>query len=471
MAEGLREYEEARRNYQLALDIYVEFGDRYEQAKTYHQLGIVAEELGELEEAKINFLQAGQIWAQFNDEYNVQTFSIPSLALLYETTKDESLLEAIAEVSGVGGEDTLPSNEVLVNYYGWEDVPSLNRINVNKYKKSIIVPPIIVPIFFATDRKTQDTESVTTFYGGERNLTGELEWGKAYVSIPVDHTMGVIERPEWWKLEFFEDIEKHIVLLNDIRVFDQTSFENTFRRSVANSQEATILVFIHGYNTSFADAAMRTAQIAYDLQFQGQTILYSWPSEAKFESYTADENNIEWTIGHFEEFLNILLTKVGATTVNTIAHSMGNRILTRAIHDLDYTNLPEPKATLHNVIFAAPDIDADTFKRFAKKFKEKADRLTLYASSKDKALKASKLFHGGYPRAGDSGKNLVIVDGLDTIDASLVDTSLLGHSYFGDNRSILSDIFYLIKHNLPPDRRSGLKQKTIQNLYYWLFQR
>ena len=105
MAQELREYEEARRNYQLALAIFVEFGARYNQASTYHTLGMVAEELGELEEAKTNFLQACQIWAQFNDKYNVQTFSIPSLSRCYKTTKDESLLEAIAEVSGVSVEE------------------------------------------------------------------------------------------------------------------------------------------------------------------------------------------------------------------------------------------------------------------------------------------------------------------------------------------------------------------------------
>ena len=105
VAEELREYEEARRNYQLALAIFVEFGARYNQASTYHTLGMVAEELGELEEAKTNFLQACQIWAQFNDKYNVQTFSIPSLSRCYKTTKDESLLEAIAEVSGVSVEE------------------------------------------------------------------------------------------------------------------------------------------------------------------------------------------------------------------------------------------------------------------------------------------------------------------------------------------------------------------------------
>jgi esterase/lipase superfamily enzyme len=327
---------------------------------------------------------------------------------------------------------------------------------------------IEIPVFFATDRRQLDTASVKTFYSGKRNLSGQLEYGLAKVSIPEDHRMGEIERPKWWRFELWEDPEKHIVL-TDIEVMEQNFFVNTLRKSLQKSSEPAILIFIHGYNTSFEDAAIRTAQISYDLQFRGQAIFYSWPSEAKLELYTSDENNIEWTIPHFEEFFTLLLTSVGANMVNAIAHSMGNRILTRAVHQLDYATLPENSAKLRNVIFAAPDIDADTFKQFAKKFQEKAERLTLYASSNDKALAASRLVHGGYSRAGDSGENLVVVDGLDTIDASSVDTSLLGHSYFGDNRSIISDIFYLIQHNLPPNRRSGLKSKTIQNLYYWLF--
>jgi esterase/lipase superfamily enzyme len=326
-----------------------------------------------------------------------------------------------------------------------------------------------VPVFFATDRQHLDTTSVKTYYGGKRNPTSRIEYGIAKVSIPEDHRMGEIERPSWLKLEFSEDSAKHFVLMN-IDAFDRNSFINTLRQSVANSKASDLLLFIHGYNTSFEDAAIRTAQIAYDLQFPGQTILYSWPSEAKLEGYTADENNIDWTLPHFEDFLNLLLTSVGAGMVNTIAHSMGNRIMVRALEKLNYSTLPDNAAKLRNVIFAAPDIDAATFKQFVKQFQQKADRLTLYASSNDKALQASMSVHGGYPRAGIAGADITIVDGLDTIDASDVDTSFMGHSYFGDNRSIISDIFHLIKHGASPNDRFGLRPKTIQNLGYWFFQ-
>jgi tetratricopeptide (TPR) repeat protein len=143
VAGELREFEEARQNYRQALAIFVEFGDRYSQANTYFQLGrvagqlcefgeakenfrqalaifikfndrypqaastyqglgVVAEDLGELEEAKTNFLQACQIWAEFNDEYHLQILSIPALARIYQVTKDDSLIEAIAGILSIG---------------------------------------------------------------------------------------------------------------------------------------------------------------------------------------------------------------------------------------------------------------------------------------------------------------------------------------------------------------------------------
>ncbi|MEA5607048.1 tetratricopeptide repeat protein [Nodularia spumigena] len=69
VAQKLREYEEARRNLQLALNIYIEYGDRYSQASTYGQLGSVAEELREYEEARRNYQLALNIKIEYNDRY------------------------------------------------------------------------------------------------------------------------------------------------------------------------------------------------------------------------------------------------------------------------------------------------------------------------------------------------------------------------------------------------------------------
>jgi len=69
VAQGLREFEEARKNYEKALEIKIEFNARYEQASTYHQLGRVAQELREFEEARKNYKKALEINIEFKDRY------------------------------------------------------------------------------------------------------------------------------------------------------------------------------------------------------------------------------------------------------------------------------------------------------------------------------------------------------------------------------------------------------------------
>lgn len=105
VAQELREWEQARSYYQQAIQIYIEYGARYEQASTLHNLGRVAQEVGELSQAKSYYLQALQISAEFNDNYSVQTFSWPRLVALYQQTQDEEIFVAAADILGIGVEE------------------------------------------------------------------------------------------------------------------------------------------------------------------------------------------------------------------------------------------------------------------------------------------------------------------------------------------------------------------------------
>jgi esterase/lipase superfamily enzyme len=320
---------------------------------------------------------------------------------------------------------------------------------------------VTVPVFFGTSRKASGSRKPSEFYGVER---GQLACGVAQVSIPHDHRVGQMEKPRWWKLEFSEDPKRHVVLLS-VEALPRKEFAATLTKSLAGADERDLLLFLHGYNTSFEDAARRTAQFAYDLEFKGRAALFSWPSQASVAKYTVDETNVEWSIPHFQEFLKLALSEVGARNVHVIAHSMGNRALVRALREFDTAALPAGSAKLREVVFAAPDIDADTFAELAAVFRGRAGRFTLYASENDGALAASKTIHK-YARAGDAGPEILVLDGVDTIDASAVDTSLLGHSYYGDNRSILSDIHALVRGGNAP--RFGMKAAGTTKRRFWV---
>ena len=321
---------------------------------------------------------------------------------------------------------------------------------------------IEIPVSFATDRNDTKDSDLNERFGGKR---AELQYGRTIVSIPYTHKLGEIERPSYWRLEFSEDPKKH-VMMQSLQKQNKDDFFNQMKARIAQNGKSTFL-FVHGYNVSFADAAMRTAQITFDLRFSGEPVFYSWPSQGSTTGYTVDEANIEWARLNMKHFLKDYLTKTEADDIYLVAHSMGNRGLTKALIELMNEN-PELKDKITEVILAAPDIDADVFRRdiAPQMVKKIAKPITLYVSSDDLALIASRKVHGN-KRAGDAGEGVVIVDGIETIDASGVDTSFLSHSYFATTKTIIEDILDLIKSGKRAPNRETLEKVSKANVTYW----
>lgn len=293
---------------------------------------------------------------------------------------------------------------------------------------------------------------------------GSLVKGICEVTVPDTHERGEVERPSLLRFEIAENQQDHIVLTSAIELSGD-DFYQRLSETVSLSADQDLLVFIHGYNVDFESAVQRTAQIAVDLPFQGVPICYSWPSQGKLLGYSVDETNAAWTQTHLKQFLLELAQQSGARSINVIAHSMGNRPLTGAIFEISWDQRQEK--LFDRVVLAAPDVDADRFRRdLAPAISEVSNHVTLYASSDDQALIASKKVHG-YPRAGESGNSIVVVSGVETIDVSGIDLSLLGHSYFGDNRSMLQDLYDVVRDRLPANRRRQLRPRPFGDLTYW----
>ena len=227
---------------------------------------------------------------------------------------------------------------------------------------------------------------------------GSLTHGICEVTVPDSHQRGAVERPSLLRLEFREDSQEHIVLTSAVEL-SQMDFEYRLSKRVASSQQQDLLVFIHGYNVDFDSAVQRTAQISVDLPFSGVPVCYSWPSQGSLLGYAVDENNATWTVTHLKNFLTSLAENSGARSINIVAHSMGNRALADAIRQIDFQQQPESSPMFDRLVLAAPDVDADHFRRdLAPSMLKVAKQVTLYASSDDQALIASKQVHGYPPR-------------------------------------------------------------------------
>lgn len=318
----------------------------------------------------------------------------------------------------------------------------------------------VMRVLFATDRRVETRRPLA--FDTEPADGNQMSYGTCLVSVPRDHRMGDLEGPSLWRLEFREDPERHVVVLSK-ELADQARFFEEVRHLAERSNEQDALVFVHGYNVEFDDAARRTAQLAYDLGFKGPAIAFSWPSQAMLAGYNRDARNVELSADSLRMVLSDLSKKANVKRIHVIAHSMGNRALIGALSKLG------SDVTIRQIALIAPDIDAELFRRLARSFPSSVGPITLYASSRDTALLAAAKF-AGYPRAGQGGQNIIVTPGIDTVDASAVDTSLtgLGHSYYADASQVLSDLFAFFQGN-PASKRFGLRAAQGKDGPYWIF--
>jgi esterase/lipase superfamily enzyme len=331
----------------------------------------------------------------------------------------------------------------------------------------------LVKVFFATDRNhVAGATGPSNYFGTDQNPDPDpddqhLVTGFVEVSIPPGHEPGQLERPfKLWIIEFKEDEKKHIVL-KKLEVMNADDFYGALRNEYdeRTPENRSAFVFIHGFNTNFDDAAYRTAQLAYDLNFEGVPIMYSWPSKDSVRAYDADRKTTNWSWEHLQYFVERIARESGALRIHLIAHSMGNELLVKALDGLG--RQPEIKPLFDNVIMAAPDVDAQPFaaQNWAG-IRDAAKRFTLYASSDDWALKVSRDLNN-FARLGEAGGTLVVIPGLDTIDASGIDTNELGHNYY-HCKKLMDDLQLLMAKGWAPLERK-LRNRQKGDLGYWAF--
>lgn len=337
----------------------------------------------------------------------------------------------------------------------------------------------VVPVFFGTDRAVQPDPKRLQF-GAER--AHKLQLGRALISVPRSHKVPAIERPwvieiPYFKVKVYEETEdpnKHFAM-QEISALTKEQMLAYVKERLAKSVtfKDHAFIFVHGFNTSFDYALFRTAQVAYDMKFDGAPFVYSWPSGGKVASYTYDRGSAEQAEPHLAEFINLVVKESGAKSISLIAHSMGNELLLRVLERLRPT---VPKGVvISQVILAAPDVDRDKFDNIARQITNFSKGVTLYAASNDKALGYSARFWGGVPRAGDvPSTGPMIVPGVDTIDVTAVSTDSLGlnHSGYAENNALLADIKLLLQTGMrPPDKREPALQKMTSPAggAYWKF--
>lgn len=317
-------------------------------------------------------------------------------------------------------------------------------------------------VWFGTNRRPDIAGDRVTFTA-ERDRTVHHGWCR--VAVPRSHKIGSVGSPWWKRLVTMTDDRLKIV---KTMLLDREAFWDQIAAGLRETpiEDRDAVVFLHGFNVSFEEAALRAAQLGFDLGINGLMAFYSWPSQGNIRGYTTDEATIEASEGFIADFLTDMATRSGAARVHVIAHSMGNRGLLRAIDRMAATAAERSHTPFDQIVLAAPDVDYDTFRRLSVAYQRVARRTTLYVCAKDRAVEASEWVHS-YARAG-LVPPVTIVPGIDTINVSNLDLTLLGHGYVAEARELLTDMHTLLRHGTPPDQRFGLTPARSDDGTYWL---
>ena len=347
---------------------------------------------------------------------------------------------------------------------------------------AVAEPWDVVPVFYGTDRN-REAQAKRISYGSDR--ARRLELGRALVTVPKVHEVPNIERPWVYRLPFTqivlyseaEDPKRHFTL-KEVRSLSKDEFLRLVRERLnpSSSYKDHALVFVHGFNTSFEHALYRTAQIAYDIKFDGAPFLYSWPSKGALSSqdYSYDRESSGQAEPYLRQFLEVVARETGAKSVSVIAHSMGNQLLLPVLRDLK--RAAPPSVAISQVILAAPDVDRDGFENIARELVGVSRGVTMLAAGNDRALGISRRFWGGVPRAGDvPAGGPIVIEGVDTIDVTAISTLLfsLNHSGYAETSALLQDIQLLIQTGeRPPDKRVPILERVKTDRGdYWRYPR
>lgn len=314
-------------------------------------------------------------------------------------------------------------------------------------------PAAQVRILYATNRKRSSSDGERVAYRARD--ADRVEYGVATLAIPAGHPVGELDR----RLQIV-DLEPLTTEQFTIALFEQLQ---------EAGPRAEVLTWIHGYNNSFDYAARRLGQVAHDLDRPVVPVLFAWPSHgdewfAVFK-YTYDENAAARSSAALADTLDELLDATQGAPVSLVAHSMGSRVVSDAILDLQYQHRQERR--FDQLVFAAPDVDASVFeRRYLQPLSTASRRISVYCAADDRALQLSRSVHGGYDRLGSCRDQAIAwLDdaGVEVIDASRLYVDVLEHDKLADSPRLLSDLGLVLDGVPAKDPSRGLEQR--EHLY------
>lgn len=313
-----------------------------------------------------------------------------------------------------------------------------------------------VSVFYLTNRARLGDQPQEVIYDGRRGtpIFGHCE--VEFTPIPIVKDVAS-------KLPFYLQGETDSVKF--VEEPNHSQFWTQLDDAVRINSSDSVVLFIHGYNYNFERACLMAAQMQRSLEGMTTIIAFSWPSNGVASDYVSDLVDVEWSVPLLADFIGQLSERFNSTGVQVVAHSMGSRGAIFALQRLKAKKIEPP--VIAKLVLLAPDFDSQTFVNTLPGIKAVAGHITLYASANDTPLKFSHQL-SGYPRLGEAGDYLTVVEGVDTIDISSTGRyQITGHEYFRFNPKVVDDLIMLLGKGTHASMRPGLQPNKRGGLVFW----
>lgn len=267
-------------------------------------------------------------------------------------------------------------------------------------------------LFVGTTRaRDPDTGQLT----GDR--AEELSFARHDVSVPPDRDHGAIR---FTRRGADPDPRRDFLTVAETRLDDPARFRADLGRALAANPRGgrEAVIFVHGFNNTFAEGLYRLAQMAHDLDLPGVAMHYSWPSAAQPLGYVYDRDSALIARDGLERMI-AEVQAAGAERIVLIAHSMGSALTMETLRQMAIRGDRASLSRIGGVILISPDIDVDLFRAQARTVGTLPQPFLIFGSDRDRVLNLSARLTGQAERLG----NLRDVSRLADLKVTYLDTA------------------------------------------------
>jgi esterase/lipase superfamily enzyme len=337
--------------------------------------------------------------------------------------------------------------------------------------------------FYITNRDLAPGDELLPYrFGNKREDT--LKFGLFDTTIEPSLGIGMLINPTDW-------LQNEEIQIENVKALEQDGFVEQLRKFVEASPHRSVLVVIHGYRESYPSALRKTAFVSHVLDIDSPVLLFDWPGNqgGSLRGYRQAREVAQASGAELARALEVIVDEVGAGKIWILANSLGGQVVTDAFSDLySKGDWSDADTEIEHVVLTAPDVAHDEFDgQFKEEITAMVENLTVYVSSNDRALLASRLVNRGRRRGESTLGNLSpdqweeamavasLVEpesGLVTlVDVTPVNRTRNFHNFSLETPEFFDDLFLRLTNDETPRSRMAYPIKTPEGAVYWVLTR